>query len=166
MTSKSKAALEAMSVPAKSSRMEKALYGTLRVYWREINRYDRQTAAWQREKQKARDKKRRKCRCQAYPWPHRPGGGFCRYPDPPERRWQPKPGGRPYRKRYAGILRQIARANGLHPIRDRAAIDAMMPRVLAQAKRLHRQRPQLKFRNMEVTETEVTGNWSSAGPTM
>jgi len=34
---------------------------------------------------------------------------------------------RPYRDRYAGIRRQIARNNGLHPIRDRAAIDTLMP---------------------------------------
>jgi hypothetical protein len=24
------------------------------------------------------------CRCPAYKWPHRPGGGLCRWPDPPE----------------------------------------------------------------------------------
>ena len=23
------------------------------------------------------------CRCAAYAWPHRPGGGLCRWPDPP-----------------------------------------------------------------------------------
>lgn len=23
------------------------------------------------------------CRCSTYPWPHRPGGGRCRWPDPP-----------------------------------------------------------------------------------
>src|SRR5689334_6798938 len=23
------------------------------------------------------------CNCAAYAWPHRPGGGFCRWPDPP-----------------------------------------------------------------------------------
>ena len=23
------------------------------------------------------------CRCPAYRWPHRPGGGVCRWPDPP-----------------------------------------------------------------------------------
>jgi hypothetical protein len=23
------------------------------------------------------------CRCEAYKWPHRPGGGVCRWPDPP-----------------------------------------------------------------------------------
>ena len=24
------------------------------------------------------------CTCGAYAWPHRPGGGLCRWPDPPE----------------------------------------------------------------------------------
>src|SRR5262245_17115545 len=24
------------------------------------------------------------CRCKAYQWPHRPGGGLCRWPDPPD----------------------------------------------------------------------------------
>jgi hypothetical protein len=23
------------------------------------------------------------CRCRAYAWPHRPGGGLCRWPEPP-----------------------------------------------------------------------------------
>lgn len=23
------------------------------------------------------------CQCRAYAWPHRPGGGLCRWPDPP-----------------------------------------------------------------------------------
>lgn len=23
------------------------------------------------------------CKCAAYRWPHRPGGGLCRWPDPP-----------------------------------------------------------------------------------
>ena len=27
------------------------------------------------------------CRCVAYAWPHRPGGGLCRWPDPPAYRW-------------------------------------------------------------------------------
>jgi hypothetical protein len=26
------------------------------------------------------------CNCAAYSWPHRPGGGFCRWPDEPEYR--------------------------------------------------------------------------------
>ena len=31
-----------------------------------------------------------KCSCAAYPFPHRPGGGLCRWPDPPRRRLQPR----------------------------------------------------------------------------
>lgn len=32
------------------------------------------------------------CQCEAYAWPHRPGGGLCRWPDAPHYRW-PKPAG-------------------------------------------------------------------------
>jgi hypothetical protein len=138
----------------------------LRQYWREINRENRQAQALQRAKRKATDQRRPKCRCEAYPWPHRPGGGFCRWPDPPLERYQRKPGSRPYRKRYAGILRQIARANGLHPIRDRAAIEALMPQALALAKQLHRQHPKYKYRNIEILENGVRTNWTTAGPAM
>ena len=49
----------------------------------------------------------------------------------------------------AKIRRQIVRNNGLHP-----------------AKQLHRQRPEYKYRNMEITENGVTGHWTTAGPTM
>lgn len=138
----------------------------LREYWREINRQEREDQAQVRADRKARDKKRRKCQCEAYPWPHRPTGGLCRWPDPPTERWQPKPGGRPYRKRYAGLLRQIARNNGLHPIRDWATIEALMPRVLAQAKLLHDRCPRVKYRNIEITETGLTGHYQTAGPMM
>src|SRR5687768_10882057 len=93
-------------------------WGPLREYWRQINREERLAKAQQRANQKARDKKRRKCRCEAYPWPHRPGGGLCLWPDPPLARWKPKYDSkyRPYRRRYVGLRRQVARANGLHPI--------------------------------------------------
>ena len=138
----------------------------LRQYWREINRQERQAAADERARRKSRDKKRCRCRCEAYPWPHRPAGGLCRWPDPPVERWQRKPGSRPYRNRYAGLRRQIARANGLHPIRDRAAIEAKMAGVVAVARQVHRQQPRCKYRNMEITETGVRGYWTSAGPTM
>jgi hypothetical protein len=78
---------------------------------------------------------------------------------------------RPYSKRYGGILRQIARNNGLHPIRDRAIIQAIMPTVLRTAKQLKRQSPRAKYRNMEIIEadqrrTTVRGVWTTAGPTM
>jgi len=138
----------------------------LRQYWQEINRQEREAKAQERAEHNARDQRRPRCRCEAYPWPHRPGGGLCRYPDHPLERWQPKPGSRLYRKRYAGLRRQIARANGLHPIRDRAAIDALMPRTINLAKELHRQHPKYKYRNMEITDNGVTGYWTTAGPTM
>src|SRR6058998_3619205 len=60
----------------------------LREYWRQINRQENEAKAQQRAKRKAKDKRRAKCRCEAYPWPHRPGGGLCRYPDPPAARWK------------------------------------------------------------------------------
>jgi hypothetical protein len=166
----------------------------LRQYWRECNRYDREVAAWQRAKRKAHDKHRARCRCEAYPWPHRPGGGFCRHPDPPVARWkgikaaeieervakwraqfgEPTPAqllelrrqNRPYRNRYVGIRRQIARANCLHPIRDRAQIDAMMPGVMSMAKQLHHEHSKYKYRNIQITDSGITGHWTTAGPTM
>jgi len=141
-------------------------WGPLRRYWRECNRHDREVAVWLRAKRKAHDKGRAKCRCEAYPWPHRPNGGLCRFPEPPQERWQPKPGSRLYKKRYAGLRRQLARANGLHPIRDRAAIDALMPQALELAKQLHAKYPKYKYRNMEITETGIRGYWTTAGPTM
>jgi hypothetical protein len=168
----------------------------LREYWRRINEHERQAKAEERAKCKARDKHRRKCRCDAYRWPHRPGGGLCRYPDPPEARWQDaqaaeiaarvaqfrqrwgeptaeqlsdliamttKPH-RPYWKRYTGLLRQIARANGLHPIRDRALIQALMPGKLALAKEVKAKCPRVKYRNMELTDSGLRGYPSGAGP--
>ena len=140
----------------------------LQEYWRKINRHEKEAKAEERAKHKERDKGRRKCRCEAYPWPHRPGGGLCRWPDPPLDRWKPKHECkyRPYRARYTGLRRQIARANGLHPIRDRAAIESIMTGVLALAKQLHRQHPKYKYRNIEITETGITGYWTTAGPTM
>lgn len=131
----------------------------LRLFWQEYIRQKREAETWMRAQRKARDKKRKKCRCEAYPWPHRPGGGLCRWPEPPLERWQPKPGGRPYRKRYAGLLRQIARANGLHPIRDRAAIETLMSSAVNLAKQLHRQHRKYKYRDMEITEKGIRGNW-------
>ncbi|MHB1157671.1 MAG: hypothetical protein ACYC26_12660 [Phycisphaerales bacterium] len=138
----------------------------LRQYWQEINRRERQAKTLKRVKQKARDKRRKPCTCGAYSWPHRQGGGLCRYPEPPVECWQATPGRRAYRKRYAGLRRQIARANDLHPIRDRAAIEDLMPRTLVLAKELHRQRPQYKYRNIEITDRGITGYWTTAGPTM
>lgn len=165
-----------MARPPEWVRTENAACGwlpSLRDHWREINRGEREAKAVERTKRKAGDQKRSKCRCAAYPWPHRPGGGFCRHPDPPLERWQPKPGSerRPYRERYTGILRQIVRASGMHPIRDRAQIERIMPIVLRLAKEMKLKNPRLKYRNMRVTRIDgdtvtLTGCWTSAGPTM
>jgi len=135
--------------------------------------------------------------------PHRPGGGLCRYPDPPAVRWQDaqaaeiaarvakfrarwgepsteqmadlialtKKPYRPYRKRYAGILRQTARANGLHPIRDRKLIEGLLPGIIDLAKQVKRRCSRAKYRNMQITDKgdgrySVVGQWQTAGPMM
>jgi hypothetical protein len=129
----------------------------LRQWWQEINRYEREAKAQEREAHKVRDKRRPKCRCEAYPWSHRPKGGLCRWPDPPTERYQRKSGPRPYRDRYVGLRRQIARNNGLHPIRDRAAIDALLPQAVRLAKEVKRQHPRVKYKSIEITENGVRG---------
>ena len=80
---------------------------------------------------------------------------------------------RPYRDRYAGIVRQIARNNGLHPIRDRELIRALLPRLIGLAKQLKWQtrKWQYKYRNMEIIDNGdgsygLRGIWTTAGPTM
>lgn len=157
-----------MGRPTKRVAEQDALcsWGPLRQYWQEINRHDRAARAAKRAERKVTDKKWPKCQCAAYPWPHRPGGGLCRHPDPPLQRWQPKPGGRPYRGRYAGLRRQIALSNRMHPIRDREAIDALMPSTLALAKQLKRRCPRAKYRNMVITKDGVAAQWQTAGPMM
>ena len=81
---------------------------------------------------KARLKRRPKCRCAAYPWPHRPRSGFCRHPDPPLETWKGKPGThRPVGTRRRGLARTLFKQYGLHPIRDRARIARIMPRLYA-----------------------------------
>ncbi|HEX8522420.1 MAG TPA: hypothetical protein VF669_09200 [Tepidisphaeraceae bacterium] len=181
----------------------RAAWSPLRQHWQQVNREERAAKAALRAKRKASDRKRAKCRCDAYKFPHRPGGGLCRFPDPPVVRWQdaheaeiaervarfreqwgePTPEQmadlralttkphRPYRDRYAGIVRQIARNNGLHPIRDRVLIQRLMPRVLMQAKQIKRQQPRAKYRNMQLVSTDGTtltlrGVSTTAGPSM
>jgi len=46
----------------------------LRDCWRDINRQAREAQAQKRAEHHARDAKRAKCRCDAYKFPHRPGG--------------------------------------------------------------------------------------------
>jgi hypothetical protein len=155
----------------------------IRQHWASINQYNRARYAQELADHKVRDKRRSRCRCDAYKFPHRPGGGLCRYPEPPAVRWQDaqaaeiaervakfrerygepnaeqmadlaalttKPH-RPYRKRYAGIVRQICRANGLNPIRDKGLIRDLMPAVLDFARQLKTQKPTARYRNVQIT---------------
>jgi hypothetical protein len=32
---------------------------------------------------RSRGRSKAKCECRAYDWPHKPGGGYCRWPDEP-----------------------------------------------------------------------------------
>lgn len=155
-----------MGRPSKSMAEWIAAMGPLREHWREVNRQDKEERERIRAQIKASDKNRPKCRCAAYPWPHRPGGGLCRWPDPPVECWQRKHVVRPYRWRYTGLRRQIARANGLHPVKDRDQIFALVEKALHLAKELKRRCPRLKYRNMQITENGVSGSYQSAGPVM
>jgi hypothetical protein len=77
---------------------------------------------------RARSKRRPKCRCLAYPWPHRPGGGSCRWPDPPLETWKGKTSGnKPQGFRYRGLVKVICQQYGLHPVKDRQRIERLMP---------------------------------------
>lgn len=79
----------------------------------------------------SRAKRRRTCTCGAYPWPHRPGGGLCRFPDPPEEAWKGKASSHApvgMRRRSAIRRRLLARYN-LHPIRDREKIRRWLPKL-------------------------------------
>lgn len=44
-----------------------------------------------------------RCTCAAYAWPHRPGGGLCRWPEPPVRTCATAPGTR--RRRWRRRVR-------------------------------------------------------------
>jgi hypothetical protein len=76
--------------------------------------------------------KRQTCKCTAYPWPHRPGGGLCHWPDPPAASWQGEPGkNRPTAIRRRGERKRLCQQYKLHPIRDREKIERRLPRLYA-----------------------------------
>lgn len=133
-------------------------FGPIREYWQQMNRETCADEKQLRAKRKASDKKRRKCTCKAYPWPHRPSGGLCRWPDPPIECYVRKKKSRPYSTRYQGIRRQIMRANGFHPIRHRAALDEIMSFIIALAKEHKLRYPDQRYREIEVTETGIRGH--------
>ena len=60
------------------------------------------------------------CHCDAYAWPHRPGGGLCRWPDPPTYVCTIPAGTHPY-GRFRGLnlrrLRQTRRVIHVRPVR-------------------------------------------------
>src|SRR2546423_5104760 len=79
--------VKSLSVPAKSNTItgatsmarrskEWAALGLLplRQHWQEINRQERAAKARQRTYRKTYTKRRPKCGCDAYKFPHRPGG--------------------------------------------------------------------------------------------
>ena len=88
----------------------------------------------------ALQKRRPKCQCKAYPWPHRPGGGLCRYPDAPAEIWKGTPGrNRRVGVRHRGLVKELCKRYRWHPVRDRRKIDRWMPRLyIAYCKRYHR----------------------------
>jgi len=49
------------------------------------------------------------CRCVAYSWPHRPGGGLCRWPDPPRYRCTTPAGTHDWPRVRSRALRDYAR---------------------------------------------------------
>jgi len=69
-------------------------------------------------------RKKPRCSCAAYEWPHRPGGGFCRWPDAPtekcltpagthdEPRWGRTVEGRLYGRRYVEMMRSAVGYHG------------------------------------------------------
>ena len=136
----------------------------LRQYWQDIRRYQREVRVAARGQQKARDKGRRKCNCDAFVFPHRPGSGLCRWPDPPLACCLPKQKSRPYRKRYCGLRKQLAQANNLHPIRDRELIDLLVPRALTLAKQGKQACPRMRYREVEIIPNGISIHLPGSGP--
>lgn len=162
-----------MARPTKFISETNAQFGMppLRQYWQQINRHDREIDSQKRARRKQTDKTRPKCRCEAYPWPHRPSGGLCRSPDAPIACYLPSKRRREYCDRYIGIRKKIARASGLHPIRDKALIAELIPGIMRSAKALKQNAPRVKFRNMFIKERQgnritLSGEWQTAGPLM
>jgi hypothetical protein len=65
-----------------------------------------------------------KCRCAAYAWPHRPGGGLCRWPDPPAQSCSTPAGTHSSDRKPSPprIIRDVMRVRGLKFPRGRPAM--------------------------------------------
>jgi hypothetical protein len=122
-------------------RSEKKIIATLRAESAEYDRRRRERRA-RRVATGTAAKPRPTCTCPAYRWPHRPGGGNCRHPDPPLATWQGQPGrhpgtfGRPSGGSSA-CRKRILVWYHLHPIRDRAYIRRWLPKLYAAVSRRH-----------------------------
>ena len=53
------------------------------------------------------------CTCAAYAWPHRPGGGLCRWPDPPRYRSTIAAGTHSFYRTFKRRYRVVAREWGM-----------------------------------------------------
>lgn len=84
-------------------------------------------------------KPRPTCRCPAYFWPHRPGGGDCRWPDAPHTISEAKASNHANTavRRRGTTRRELMRLYGLHPIRDRKRIERWMPKLYVAYCRRH-----------------------------
>ena len=112
--------------------------------WLFLSEFDREDAeAGRRHERRVANgtaaKPRPRCSCRAYPFPHRPRGGLCRYPEPP----LAKLGAEPSRhapvgmRRRSSIRRRLLHRYCLHPIRDRALIRRWLPKLYTAYCRRH-----------------------------
>lgn len=82
--------------------------------------------------QKARSAKPKTCTCKAYAWPHRPGGGLCRWPLAAKKRSNTCEGtNRRGDARVRKSRRWMFKVWGLNPVKDRAEFARLYP-VLSQ----------------------------------
>ena len=137
----------------------KAAMPSPREWWREVDRRAQEEADRKKALRKIRQRRRPKCTCSAYQFPHRPGSGNCRWPDPPVQPAPAKPKCRPYRQRYIGIRKQLAKNLGLHPIHDREQIKREVEAMYQLSKQVKRRSPrQVVLRNCEVELIQVAGS--------
>jgi hypothetical protein len=95
-----------------------------------------------------------------------PAGGLCHWPTRPSSGGSASPAaGRTASGTSASPGRSRA-YNGLHPIRDRAALEALVPAAIRLAKELKPRLPRYKYRNTVITETGTRAEFQSAGPRM
>ena len=94
---------------------------------------EREAKADLRDYRRVEAKLRRKGTCDAYPWPHRLGGGNRRHPDAPVQPWRGSAGKHPGTcgrcRSNSSIRKRIIRQYQFHPIRDRERIRRWLPKL-------------------------------------